>query len=134
MKWPLSVCNGKPADEMATVGLQWEARDAYHANIRPMEGCTLYIVYNSEEEPNVDSFEGIETATDKAAYFSSVMEVIRPADEYRNISVAAAGDKEYNDILAVIDAEGNQHLVLIEKANVQIGSFGVWTTVTAKAK
>ena len=125
-----SNLQGETSEEMAQCGLQWTSRDAFHANIRPLnDDCKLFVIEN-----NAADFEGITTETEKAAYFATLLETSRPVDEYRNISVAVTGDKEYNDILAVIDAEGNQHLVLIEKANVQTGSFGVWTTITGEVK
>ena len=124
-----SNLQGDTEAEMAAAGLQWVARDAYHANIRPMSNCTLYVIEN-----NLDTFEGVATDLDKAAYFANLQEIARPVEEYRNVSVAVTGDRTYNDILAVIDAEGETHLVLIGVANVQTGSFGVHTTITGQVK
>lgn len=115
--------------EMAACGLKWVSRDAFHANIRPETNCTLYVIENAAAD-----FEGVTTDVEKAAYFVNLMETATSVEEYRNISVAVTGDKTYNDVLAVIDAEGNQHLVLFEKANVQTGTFGVQTIITGKAK
>ena len=127
--WVRRGSNSQNADEMAEYGLQWLARDAYHANIQPLNGCTLYVIND-----NAAAFEGVTTDLEKAAYFVSLAETSRPVDEYRNISTAIAGDSEYNDVLAVIDAEGNQHLILFAKANIQTGSFGVQTTITGQVK
>ena len=117
-------------DEMAQYGLKWESRDAFHANIRPLnDNCKLYVLYE-----NAETFNGITTEIQKALLFSSLTEMAQPVEEYRNISVAVPGDKTYNDVLAVIDAEGNQHLILFANANVQTGNFGVQTTITGQAK
>lgn len=125
-----SYLQGDTQEDMEKYGLQWLSRDAFHANIQPLPGCTLYVV-----EDNAAEFEGVNTVSEKAAYISKLNESIHSVDEYRRISVASNGDKVYNDILAVIDAEGNYHMVLIEKANVLIQSgVGVTTTVTAHAK
>ncbi len=120
---------GDTETEMAANGLQWVARDAFHANIKPAAGCTLYVV-----EDAATAYQAVTTDVEKAAYFANLMESGRPVDEYRNISVAVTGDKTYNDVLAVIDAQGNKHLVLFEKANVQTGSYGVQTTISGKTK
>jgi hypothetical protein len=124
-----SNLQGDTEQEMAAVGLQWVARDAYHANIRPLNNCTLYVITD-----DLETFEGIATDVDKAAYFTKLQELASPVEEYRNVSVAITGDKTYNDILAVIDATGAAHLVLIGTANVQTGSFGVHTTITGQVK
>jgi hypothetical protein len=124
-----SNLQGDTQAEMAAVGLQWVARDAYHANIRPLANCTLYVIEN-----DLEAFEGVTTDVDKAACFAKLQETAQPVEEYRNISVAVTGDKTYNDILAVIDANGNKHLVLFEAANVQTGSFGVHTTIKGQVK
>jgi hypothetical protein len=124
-----SNLQGNTQAEMAAAGLQWIARDAFHANIRPLSNCTLYVIEN-----DLSSFENVVTNLDKAACFANLQETGRPVDEYRNVSVAVTGDKTYNDILAVVDAQGNTHLVLIGVANVQTGSFGVQTTITGKVK
>ena len=124
--------NCQSTEEMAQYGLKWESRDAYHANIRPLNNnCKLYVFNESAE-----AFNGITTKIQKAAFFNNLIETAQPVEEYRNISVAAAGDKTYNDVLAVIDAEGNQHLILFAKAHVDIDyqSFGVQTTITGQAK
>ena len=115
--------------EMAECGLQWLGRDAFHANIRPAANCKLYVIENSAA-----TFEGITTSVEKAAYFANLIENGTSVEEYRNISVAVTGDKTYNDVLAVVDANGDQHLVLFEKANVQTGNFGVQTTITGQVK
>lgn len=124
-----SNLQGNTQEEMAAVGLQWISRDAFHANIRPLNNCTLYVIEN-----NLEAFENVVTDLNKAAYFDNLQETARPVEEYRNISVAVTGDRTYNDILAVIDAEGNKHLVLIGVANVQTGDFGVHTTITGQVK
>ena len=124
-----SNLQGDTQSEMAAVGLQWVARDAFHANIRPLSNCTLYVIEN-----NLEAFEGVATDVDKAACFANLKETATSVDEYRNISVAVTGDKTYNDILAIIDAEGNTHLVLIGVANVQTGNYGVHTTITGQMK
>ena len=123
---------GNTKEEMAKVGLQWDKRDAFHANIRPASNdCKLYVVENSAE-----AFDAVTNTVEKAQFFHKLIEVDNAVavDEYRRISVALPGDTDYNDILAVIDAEGNQHLVFFEKANIQTGSYGVWTTITGKIK
>lgn len=128
--WVRKGGNCQNAEEMAQYGLQWVGRDAFHANIRPLNNdCKLYVFENAAE-----TFDAITTDIEKAAFFNSLIELGSPVEEYRNISVATAGDTTYNDVLAVIDAEGNQHLILFVNANVQTGSFGVQTTITGQAK
>jgi len=125
-----SNLQGETATEMAKYGLGWEKRDPFHANIRPLENCKLYVIENNAAE-----FEAITTVAEKATYFAKLIEGGTAVEEYRNISVAANGEKEYNDILAVVDADGNQHLVLFRKANVLIETgVGVTTTITGEAK
>lgn len=117
-------------DDMSAYGLQWLSRDIYHANIRPLPGYSLYVINNDAE-----TFNNIVTDIDLANFFANLQENnIQPVAEYRNISVAITGDKVYNDVLATIDNEGYMSLVLIEKANVQTGNFGVWTTITGRGK
>ena len=127
--WVRKGSNSLNATEMAEYGLQWLARDPYHANIRPMDGCSLYVIENAAA-----AFEGVTTDVEKAAYFANLEETSRPVEEYRNISTSIAGDTTYNDVLAVIDAQGNKHLVLFVKANIQTGDFGVQTTITGNTK
>lgn len=130
--WVRRGSNCQNAEEMAQYGLQWTGRDAYHANIRPLNNdCKLYVINDA-----ADAYNEITTEFQKAVFFSNLMEHAIAVPEYRNISVASAGDKTYNDILAVIDAEGNQHLILFANANVQINtsSFGVQTTITGQVK
>ena len=126
--WVRKGANSLNADEMAACGLKWVARDAYHANIQPLnDDCQLYTVLNS-----LDKYNEITTDLEKAAYFAELMETARPVDEYRNISTSASGT--YNDILAVIDANGEQHLILFERATVETGSFGTQTSIFGKVK
>ena len=126
--WVRRGANSLNAAEMAIYGLKWVARDAYHANIQPLnENCKLYVVEN-----NAEAYNAITTDIAKAAYFAQLMETGHPVNEYRNISTSQDG--EYNDILAVIDANGEQHLILFVKAHVETGSFGTQTTITGKAK
>lgn len=128
--WVRKGGNCQSTEEMAQYGLIWEGRDAFHANIRPLNNdCKLYVFSDAAE-----AFDAITTDIEKAAFFTSLIEQGIPVEEYRNISVAVAGDTTYNDVLAVIDAEGNQHLILFVNANVQTGNFGVQTTITGQAK
>ena len=126
--WVRRGSNSQNAEEMAACGLKWVARDPYHANIQPLnENCKLYVVLN-----NAEAYNAVTTDVEKAAFFAEQMETSTPVTEYRNISTAADG--EYNDILAVIDANGNQHLILFAKADVETGSFGTQTTIYGKVK
>ncbi|MCR5660085.1 MAG: hypothetical protein K6G25_12280 [Bacteroidales bacterium] len=128
INWVRRGSTSQNADEMAACGLKWVARDAYHANIQPLnDDCQLYTVLNS-----LDKYNEITTDLEKAAYFAELMETARPVDEYRNISTSASGT--YNDILAVIDADGEQHLILFERAEVTTGSFGTQTSIFGKVK
>ena len=128
--WVRKGSNCQNTEEMAQYGLIWEGRDAFHANIRPLnDNCKLYVINNSAE-----AFNEISTEFQKAAFFGSLIEIGTPVPEYRNISVATPGDTTYNDVLAVIDAEGNQHIIIFVNANVQTGGFGVQTTITGQAK
>lgn len=126
--WVRRGANSLNADEMAACGLKWVARDAYHANIQPLnDDCILYTVLNAP-----DTYEAVTTDIEKDAFFANLIETGRPVDEYRNISTSQDG--EYNDILAVIDADGEQHLILFVKASVETGSFGTQTTIEGMVK
>ena len=125
-----SNLQGDTQTEMAAFGLQWLARDPYHANIRPLPGFSLYVFNN-----DADLFNKVVTDFDMEGFFANLVENhIQPVEEYRNISVGLLGDRAYNDVLATVNSDGYMSLVLIEKANVQTGNYGVWTTITAKGK
>ena len=126
--WVRRGSDSQNAEEMAACGLKWVARDPYHANIQPLnENCKLYVVLN-----NVEAYNAVTTDVEKIAFFAEQIETNTPVTEYRNISTAQDGD--YNDILAVIDASGQQHLILFEKADVETGNFGTMTTIYGKVK
>ena len=126
--WVRRGSTSQNAEEMAACGLKWVARDAYHANIQPLnENCKLYVVLN-----NVEAYNAVTTDVEKAAFFAEQMESNHPVDEYRNISTSAPA--EYNDILAVVDDQGAMHLILFEKADVETGTFGTQTTIYGKVK
>jgi len=124
--WVRRGSNSLNAEEMAANGLYWDSRDPYHVNIKPLTNCTLYVDLN-----NVEAYNAVTTDVEKAAYFAG-LEASTPVTEYRNISTSASG--EYNDILAVIDAQGAMHLILFEKADVETGTFGTQTTIYGKVK
>ena len=115
--------------EMAQAGLQWLARDAYHANIRPISDCDLYVITN-----NADIYNNIKTDVDLDIYVKHLAETTKPVEEYRNITVAIMGDKVYNDVLVTVQKDGTQHIILFEKANVQKGNYGVQTIISGGVK
>jgi len=110
--------------EMAAVGLQWTGsyKDIF-ATIKPLnENTKMYII-----EDALDKFNDIETVIDVENFFDDLKETSVTVSEYRKVS--AEVNKTYNDILAVVDADGNYHLVLIGNAVIETGAFGTQITL-----
>ena len=105
------------ADAMHAVGLDWPGnyRDEVYVKIVPMTGCSMYVL-------DGDDFDAIETQGDKDEYFAWLMENATPDTEYKEIS--AYHDGTYNTMLAVIDANGECHLVHFEKATAELLTAG----------
>ena len=117
------------AAEMAAVGLNWpyNQKEAF-VHIKPLDGCSMYIIENGNE------FNNIETVGQKDSYFADLIENGTTADVYKEISAWAA-DRTYNTMLAVIDAEGEYHLVHFTRATVEsAGSAGGLFTLYGELK
>ena len=118
------------AEEMAAVGLNWPGnypREDF-VRITPLEGCSMYIINDGDE------FDNITTQGEKEAYFADLRENATTADRYTEISAWAA-DREYNTMLAVIDAAGEKHLVHFTRATVEsAGSAGGLFTLYGELK
>lgn len=118
------------AEEMAAVGLNWPGNYSREDFVRitPLEGCSMYIINDGDE------FDNITTQGEKEAYFADLRENATTADRYTEISAWAA-DREYNTMLAVIDAAGEKHLVHFTRATVEsAGSAGGLFTLYGELK
>ena len=106
------------AEEMAAVGLTWpyNQKEAF-VHIKPLDGCSMYIIEDGDE------FDNITTQGEKDSFFANLTESGTTADVYKEIS--AWSSQNYNTMLAVIDAEGEYHLVRFNRATVEsAGSAG----------
>ena len=105
-------------EEMAAVGLTWPGnyRDDVFVTIKPLAGCSMYIIEDG------DKYEEITTEGEKEAFFSDLMENATPDTQYKEIS--AYHDGTYNTMLAVIDAEGETHLVRFNRATAELITAG----------
>ena len=116
--WVRRGLNLESAEEMAAVGLNWpyNQKEAF-VHIKPLDGCSMYIIEDGNE------FDGIETVGQKDSFFANLIESGTTADVYKEIS--AWSSQNYNTMLAVIDAEGEYHLVRFNRATVEsAGSAG----------
>ena len=115
--WSRKGLDLESADAMHAVGLDWPGnyRDEVYVKIVPMTGCSMYVL-------DGDDFDAIETQGDKDEYFAWLMENATPDTEYKEIS--AYHDGTYNTMLAVIDANGECHLVHFEKATAELLTAG----------
>ena len=117
---------GTTGAEMEAMGLQWAGSyKEVFATIKPVEGAALYVC-------NGDDYETITTDVEKGGYFSNLRENGTTVESYRNITTNASHD--YNDMLAVIDADGQYHLVLINRAEIDTGNYGTQITIIGEAK
>jgi hypothetical protein len=116
---------GDTEEEMASYGLQWAVSyKEVFATLKPVDGATLYVC-------DGDDFAEITTLAEKTAYFMNLTENATPVDSYRKITTDH--DADYNDMLAIIDGE-NISLVLINRADIETGSYGTQITITGVAK
>jgi hypothetical protein len=106
------------AAEMHAIGLDWPGnyRDEVFVKIVPMDGCSMYIINDGDE------FNNITTQEEKAAYIENLVETATPATQYKEIS--AYHDGTYNTMLAVIDADGDYHLVRFTSATAELITAG----------
>jgi hypothetical protein len=114
--------------EMAALGLKWTgSHKEIFATIEPLDAnCKMYVFIDSE------ICEEITTESEKAAFFARLVENTLPDENYRNITTAHSA--EYSDVLAVIDANGGQHIVHITKAEIETGNYGTQITITGEVK
>ena len=115
-------------EEMARYGLigGHSYKDIF-ATIYPLDSATLYVCDGND-------FANITTDLETAKYFAKLTVNGVSVDKYRNISVDSEGGTDYNDMLAVIDPNGDKHLVHIVHANIEYGSYGTQITITGEAK
>lgn len=106
------------AEEMKKVGLDWPGnyRDDVFVTIKPLANCTMYIIEDGNE------FNNITTLAQKNNYFSNLIENGTAAAQYKEIS--AYHDDNYNTMLAVIDAQGDYHLVHFTRATAELVTAG----------
>ncbi len=116
--WSRKGLTLESAEEMAKVGLDWPGnyRADVYVTIKPLANCTMYIIEDGNE------FNNITTIAQKENYFSNLIENGTAAAQYKEISAFHGGT--YNTMLAVIDAQGDYHLVHFEKATVESVSAG----------
>lgn len=117
---------GNTEAEMNAAGLQWTGSyKEVFATIKPLDGAQLYVC------PGAD-FDGIVTASDKNAYFTSLAETGTPVESYRKITTNNSAD--YTDMLAVVYGD-KLTLVNITHAKIEtITSVGTQITITGETK
>ena len=128
IEWTRRGANVLDEEEMALFGLQWTGsyKDVM-ATIKPLnDDVILYVL-----EGKGDDFEGIETMSDKNAYFANLAETEEADPYYRNITTNH--DADYNDILAIVNGD-SKHLILISHADIDTGNYGTQITITGEAK
>ena len=113
-------------EEMASYGLKWTASyKEVFATIEPLnDDVVLYLC-------NGDDFEDINFVNEKYAYFSNLAETAEPILKYRNIS--SQNSYDYNDMLAVIYGD-ELNLILIKRADIEVGTYGTQVTISGEAK
>jgi hypothetical protein len=113
-------------EEMASYGLKWTGSyKEVFATIEPLnEDVILYLC-------NGDDFENINFVNEKYAYFSNLAETAEPILKYRNIS--SQNSYDYNDMLAVIYGD-ELNLILIKRADIEVGTYGTQVTISGEAK
>ena len=114
-------------EEMERLGLKWtNSFKEVFATIEPLNGATMYIC-------DGDDFDKITTDLEKSVYFANLVENGVSVTSYRKITTNTSAD--YNDMLAVIDAEGNLNLVLFKHADIEyIPGVKTIITITGKTK
>lgn len=124
--WVRRGANSLNAYEMAEYGLQWVGNfKEIFATIKTLDGFSMYLCPG-------DDFATIKTETDKAAYFTKLLENQVPIDSYRNVS-AEAPYQTPNDMLALINGQGDQYLVLFSTATVEyVTNVGTQITINGK--
>ena len=113
-------------EEMASYGLKWTGSyKEVFATIEPLnDDVVLYLC-------NGDDFEDINFVNEKYAYFSNLAETAEPILKYRNIS--SQNSYDYNDMLAVIYGD-ELNLILIKRADIEVGTYGTQVTISGEAK
>ncbi len=117
---------GNTEEEMAEYGLQWSDNyiDAF-ATIKPLEGSVLYVC-------NGNDYWDITTDVEKVLYFCSLIETTSPVESYRNITISNSAN--YNDLLVVREEDGDLHLILIRRSEIESGSYGTQISIFGEAK
>jgi len=105
-------------EEMAAVGLTWPGnyRDDVFVTIKPLAGCSMYIIEDGDE------FDAIKTEGDRDSFFAELTETATPDTQYKEISAYHNGT--YNTMLAVVDADGEYHLVRFNRATTEMVTAG----------
>ena len=116
------------AEDMKKVGLDWPGNypRVDYVRITPLTGCTMFIINDG------DKYNEITTVGEKDAFFANLKETATPDTQYNEIS--AWQGKDYNTMLAVIDASGEYHLVHFVKATTQMVSAGALIHLTGELK
>ena len=119
---------GNTETEMAAMGLKWTgSHKEIFATIEPLnDNCKMWALIDNDE------FGTIETEAQKSAFFANLQENGLSSATYRHITTNNSAD--YNDVLAVIDENGDKHLIHISHAAIETGSYGTQITITAQAK
>jgi hypothetical protein len=115
IEWKREGSNVVEADdeEMKFFGLQWTGSyKEVFATIQTLNDDVIMYVCNG------DDFDGIETMSDKNAYFTNLAEMgAETTTKYRNITTNNSDD--YNDMLAIINGE-SKHLIRISHARLNL--------------
>ena len=110
-------------------GLWWDRNlKATHAQIKPLDGAKLFIF-------DAEDWEAIATDVDKAALFNAAIENGQAVSLYDGINTDVAGDKDYDDVIGSITADGTMYLIHI--THYFRGTFvsqGYPYTITGEAK
>ena len=118
--WSRKGVTLESAEEMHAIGLDWPGnyRDAVYVTIKPMANCSMYIIEDGDE------FANITTKNEKDEFFADLMENSTPDTQYKEIRADQTGTHTYNTMLAVIDADGEYHLVHFSKSTGELVTAG----------
>lgn len=112
-------------------GLKWDGNHkATHARIVPVDSNVKLFIFEAADWTNIN------TVDQKAAKFLAAIESgAATPQKYENICTDDAGDKEYDDVIGTVTADGEYHLIHI--THYHRGDYvneGYPFTITGEAK
>jgi hypothetical protein len=112
-------------------GLKWDGNHkATHARIVPVDSIFKLFIFEAADWTNIN------TVDQKAAKFLAAIESgAATPQKYENICTDDAGDKEYDDVIGTVTADGEYHLIHI--THYHRGDYvneGYPFTITGEAK